>query len=148
MIRFTTKSHLEWTVEGFIQAFSEELEVRESHFPVTKMPQQGRSFGRTNIQNKQNQDTTGKTAAAAALVTIRDNGDKCVYCLDKAHSSEEYEKVKPVEHCKTLLLKCAKCFNCLKGGHRVFKCRSSSVRRFCKGITALFVVKATRIRSL
>ena len=127
MIRFAKKDQLEWTVDEFIQAFGAELEVRECQFPVVKTPQQDRSFGRPNSENKKEWNS----GTAAALVTSRD-GEKCVYCLEATHKAENCDKIKSIEGRKKLLLKFAKCFNCLKGGHRAYKCRSNTLCKVCK----------------
>ena len=96
------------------------------------MPQQDRNFGRPN-NNKPDRNTGNtSTGTAAALFTGRD-GEKCVYCLETNHKAEDCEKVKNVEDRKKLLLKFAKCFNCLKGGHRAYKCRANSACKLCKG---------------
>ena len=71
MMRFMQKNHVEWTLE-LINALAAELEVRESHFPLTKMPQQDRNFGRPN---KPGNISTG---TAAALFAGRDS-EKWVY---------------------------------------------------------------------
>ncbi len=56
----------------------------------------------------------------------------CAFC-DEEHLSEDFGTFKGVNERKTVLIKQARCFSCLKKGHRSFKCRFKVDCKICKG---------------
>ena len=124
MIRFG-QNHLEWNVDELIAALEKEIEVRESHVPIFKQ----QIVAQEKTATRPTKEQRNGTAAALLVGGVK----KCVYCLETTHKPEECEKIKSVEERKKLLLKYAKCFLCLNGGHRAFRCRLNTNCKACKG---------------
>ena len=59
------------------------------------------------------------------MLTEKDNGGgkKCVFCFG-FHESSKCQKITDQDMRKQALIKSARCFVCLKPGHRAFKCKS------------------------
>ena len=126
MIRFSDAgSRLDWSVKELIEAFEKELEVRESHAPIFAPQQQQQQHQPKHLKQ---QHGGGK---ATALFSSEENATKCLFCQVK-HKSEDC-KEKSFEEKKDTLLKSAKCFNCLRPGHRSFQCKSKVRCKHCKG---------------
>ena len=126
MIRFGA-NHMEWNLDDLIAALKKELDVLEGHFPMLQLEKGGwkKSDYEPN-RPKQHQ----QAATASALFAGKDSPRKCVYCLEN-HLSESCEKVKDPGERKNVLTKFARCFCCLKTGHRFFKCRSKVECKIC-----------------
>ena len=126
MIRFSDAgSHLDWSVKELIEAFEKELEVRESHAPILAPQQQQQQHQPKHLKQQHGGGT------ATALFSSEENATKCLFCQAK-HKSEDC-KEKSFEEKKDTLLKSAKCFNCLRPGHRSFQCKSKVRCKHCKG---------------
>ena len=131
MIRFG-KNHMEWNLAEMLDALEKELDVLEGHFPI--MQQQN---------NQPFQETTGRRSGikrfaptATALMTEKDSrpsgiGKKCVLCY-APHESSKCQKITDLDMRKQTLIKSARCFVCLKPGHRAFKCRSKQECNICR----------------
>ena len=129
MIRFGT-NHLDWTVDEFIISLEKELEVRESHVPILKQQQQPQQLQQQGLSSRR-MEFRGKPSASALLVG-KSYEKKCVFCLE-SHPAECCKKFKSYTDRKNILLKYAKCFNCLASGHRSFQCKSRVNCSVCKG---------------
>eukprot|EP00794_Sanderia_malayensis_P019302 gene19302-biopygen16181 len=118
MIRFGS-NHMEWNLDDFLTALGKELDVLEEHFPImpvyqpSKKPEQG-NYNRPKFQER--------PPTASALFAAKDAKRRCVFCTED-YPSDEFEKIKDPEELKSVLLKTARCFSCLRSGHRSFKCQ-------------------------
>ena len=52
--------------------------------------------------------------------------ERCVHCLNENYTSDVCEKVTIFQELKKVLMRLAKCFNCLNSGHRVVNCGAKS----------------------
>ena len=127
MIRFN-ENHMEWLLDEFLAALEKELAVLEGHVPILQMVKQPNKFEQ-NTQNRPRQTQT--TGTASALLIGKKQDRKCTYC-SKDHEEENCQEVKDITERKNVLLRHAKCFSCLRSGHRVFKCRSRVDCKLCK----------------
>ena len=82
-----------------------------------------------NTQNRPRQTQTGATASA--LLTGKKEDRKCTYC-SKDYDEENCQEVRDITERKNVLLRHAKCFSCLRSGHRMFKWRSHIDYKICK----------------
>ena len=57
---------------------------------------------------------------------------RCAYCND-SHPSENCQAIQGAKTRRTLLVKYARCFKCLKKNHRAFNCRSQDNCKCCGG---------------
>ena len=129
MIRFNA-NHMEWLLDDFLVALEKELEVLEGHVPILQLvKQQQNKVEQHNLQNRPRH--TGTATATTLLAGKREEDKNCPYCK-KNHDAENCEEVRDITERKNVLLRRAKCFSCLKSGHRVFKCRSRVDCRLCK----------------
>ena len=128
MIRFG-KNHMDWNLDDMLEAFQKELEVLEGHFPIMQRAQQGDRRQEQHFNRPRQQD---RPPTASSLLTTRDAKMKCAFCKEN-HASEKCEKVKDPDERKTILIKNARCFSCLKPGHRSFQCRLKVDCSNCKG---------------
>ena len=128
MIRFAT-NHMDWNLDDMLLALGKELDVLEGHFPIMQNYQQ--QSGRANDQRGNRHKKQDRPATASALVTHREGG-KCMFCQG-IHASEKCESLKDLEERKTFLIRNARCFNCLRPGHRAFTCRSKVKCSNCNG---------------
>ena len=119
------EEYLTWTMEQMLQAFLKELELREDHFHATSSSKVGR-------------DNHMKGGTANALHTKQDNTN-CAFCLGK-HASENCQRIKGSKERKSILMKYARCFKCMKKGHRARDCKVNvwALRPSC------FTVRPTR----
>ena len=123
MMRFSdASSHLDWNAKELIDAFEKELQVRESHVP---------SFGPQQQQQHPPKQQKQYGGTVATLFNSEENATKCIFC-QKHHKSEDCSE-KTLEEKRDTLLKSAKCFNCLRSGHRLLQCKSRSRCKHCKG---------------
>ena len=99
---------LTWTVEQLLQAFLKELDLREDHFHATS-------------SSKVVRDNHMKGGTANALHTKQDNTN-CAFCLGK-HASENCQRIKDSKERKSIVMKYARCFKCIKKGHRARDCK-------------------------
>ena len=128
MIRFAT-NHMDWNLDDMLLALGKELDVLEGHFPLMQNYQQ--QSGTANDQRGNRHKKQDRPATASALVTHRDSG-KCMFCQG-IHASERCESLKDLEERKTFLIRNARCFNCLRPGHRAFTCRLKVKCSNCNG---------------
>eukprot|EP00794_Sanderia_malayensis_P016165 gene16165-biopygen13734 len=125
MIRFGS-NHMEWNLDDMLGALAKELEVLEGHFPI--MQQAGGGGERRQDRPRPQQS---RPSTASALFAGHDGQKKCAFCQEE-HSPENCTKIKDVEERKHLLIKSARCFSCLKPGHRSYKCRNKISCNRCK----------------
>ena len=111
---------LEWTMEQMLQAFLKELELKEDHYLTMS----------SKSQNKcdWNEDRM-KGGTANALFTKQDK-ENCAFCLGK-HNHEDCPTVKNIKQCKSIALRFARCFKCMKKGHRARECKSKVMCNRC-----------------
>ena len=128
MIRFGT-DHMDWNLDDMLMALGKELDVLEGHFPIMQNHQQ--QTGRRNDHQGNKHNKQDRPATASALVANQDGG-KCIFC-QCSHASEKCKSLKDLEERKTFLIKSARCFTCLRPGHRAFNCRSKVKCSNCKG---------------
>ena len=129
MIRFGD-NHMEWNLGEMLVAFEKELDVLEGHFPIMNQPFPQTGAGR-RAEMKHHSTTT-----TAALLTERENpsgndNKKCLFC-HAFHESTKCQKIKDPEDRKKILVKTARCFVCLKQGHRAFKCKLRKECSLCR----------------
>ena len=74
--------------------------------------------------------TPNTTPPTAGTFIAQGVGIQCVYCKGQ-HYSASCDKVQDVKARKNLLLKSGRCFNCLKGNHKLRECRSPKTCRNC-----------------
>ena len=127
MIRFGT-NHLDWNLETMLTALGKEVEVLEGHVPVLQPSQNATRRSDQQIRPKvvEHRPTT-----ASALLAGNDARIKCAFCMGE-HPSEGCETYKDFEERKKILIKYGRCFNCLKLGHRAFKCRTRVSCKICR----------------
>ena len=130
MIRFND-DHMVWMLDDFLSALENELRVLEGHVPILQMAKQQKPEQHSNQYRSSNIQMKQIGTASALLTGQRGTEKNCTFCL-KAHSSENCEEVKGINDRKNVLLRNAKCFSCLKSGHRAFQCRSRIACRNCK----------------
>ena len=113
---------LTWTMERMLKAFLKELELREDHFHamISKSVHFNKHDGRDNRM---------KGATANALFTQQDTGN-CAFCLGK-HAHENCQRVKDPKERKSIVLRFARCFKCMKKGHRDRECRVNVLCNNC-----------------
>ena len=133
MIRFASKDHMELNVGDFLEVLEKEPQILERHVPIMSPHQKGSERGRPTEQPQQPSRPKQGPATATALFSGKEGGKKCPFCTDEEHLAENCGKVKDPLERKKILLKNARCFNCLIPGHRVFKCRSKTPCKICKG---------------
>ena len=126
MIRGSQQSHLTWSLDDMIFELEKELEIRESCLPL-KMGEKEEKISRRPYREE-----TFRGGTATSLYVGRDDKKKCVFCLNE-HFPEDCAKITDPHERKSILRKYARCFVCLKSGHRSFDCRSKQNCRNCKG---------------
>ena len=128
--------YLSWTLDEMFEAFSKEVEIKESHFSVFKAQRQTQSIGGNRpIQTRPvQQGQNGRLGTASALFMQYQHSEvkKCPFCYQE-HDPKDCKDFSTPEERKNVLCKFARCFLCLSKGHRSFQCRSKSRCRYCKG---------------
>ena len=110
---------LTWSMEQMLQAFLKELELREDHFYAMT------SSKLLHSNKLDGKDNRAKGATANALFTKQEHGN-CAFCLGK-HAHENCQRVKDPKERKNIVFKFARCFICMKKGHRVRECKAFDV---------------------
>ena len=129
MIRFNERNHLEWMITDFTEAFEKEIRVRECHVPIRS---QNVSAVSVTPRRQRQPPQHYEEGSASALTVALKKGKKCVFCMDESHAPENCDKIRSQEDRKKILMRFAKCFNCLNSGHRVVNCRCKSCCTKCK----------------
>ena len=117
------RAHDDWELNEMLDAFREELEIRERHVPMFTSEAKTRPMEKRAANQHQ-------TSASALHTTTEEK--KCAFCM-KNHAEEACETVKDIGERKKLISKFGRCFSCLAKGHRAFKCRSKFNCRLCGG---------------
>ena len=103
------------SMERMLQAFLKELELREDHFYVM-------TSSKPSYSNRHDgKDNRARGATANVLFTKQENGN-CAFCLGK-HAHENCQRVKDPRKRKNILYEFARCFKCMKKGHRARDCK-------------------------
>ena len=110
---------LTWSMEQMLQAFLKELELREDHFYAMT------SSKLLHSNKLDGKDNRTKGATANALFTKQEHGN-CAFCLGK-HAHENCQRVKDPKERKNIVFKFARCFICMKKGHRARECKAFDV---------------------
>ena len=107
-------------MEQMLEAFLKELELREDHHFAMS----------SNFQNKRdwNEDRM-KGGTVNALFTKQDK-ENCAFCLGK-HYHEDCPTVKDIKQRKSIVVRFARCFKCMKKGHRARECKSKVMCKKC-----------------
>ena len=103
---------LTWSMEQMLEAFRKELNLREDHFYAVNSSKLGR-------ENRM------KGGTANALHTKQDNMN-CAFCLGK-HAHENCQRITDVKERKSIVMKFARCFKCMKKGHRARDCKAKNM---------------------
>ncbi len=110
-----------------LNAFREELEIREQHLSIFSGNEGG---GNQSTPMKERTDLkprpAGKTpSTASALFAKQDGGTvntrSCAFCNEE-HDERNCGNVTSKEERKKLIFKYGRCLICLKKGHRAFQC--------------------------
>ena len=126
MIRFG-EDHMKWNVDDLVKSLDKELDVLEGHIPILKSQDaQGRQTERYLSQRPR------PTTATALLSTGGKEMKKCPFC-SQDHAAENCDVVEDRTERKKLLFKSARCFSCLRPGHRSSQCRFKAQCKLCKG---------------
>ena len=125
MIRSSDKSYLKWSMEELLHLLEKEISIKECQMPL------GNPNGKDNNSRPNNSNNNKKEGTASTLL-VGGKVHTCVFCM-KDHTSETCTNVTGTENRKNILRKYAKCFVCLKSGHRAFSCRSRVDWRLCNG---------------
>jgi hypothetical protein len=117
----------EWKLERLITVIEEEIVARE---------RLGQS--KNSRRNDGKPPPTGTTLLSATT-------SNCCYC-DQQHRPTDCSTVTQVDARKQLLQKAGRCFSCLRKGHLIKYCRSSSRCQMCQGKhhTSICAGSATR----
>ena len=101
---------LTWSMERMLKAFLNELQLREDHFhAMTSKPVHFNKHG--------GRDNRMKGATANALFRKQDTGNSAsAFCLGK-HAHENCQRVEDAKERKSIVLRFARCFKCMKKGH-------------------------------
>ena len=121
MIRFGDSNHLEWDLEQMLDALGKEIEIRESHGSIFKSPSNLAHMQKTGTSVRTEQPKERITTASALFV--KDVTERCVFCSSAEHKTEQCSQVVGAEERKRVLMKFARCFICLRKGHKSFKCQ-------------------------
>ena len=105
-----------WDFKDVMQILEQEVDARERSLASTQQSQQ---------PSKQPTSRGTATALTTDTTTI-----KCAFC-NQDHRSQTCTKVTDVKARKDALRKSGRCYLCLRKGHLVRQCRSSSVCRKC-----------------
>ncbi len=105
---------LTWSMDQMLQAFQKELNLREDHFIAVNTSKLG--------SQRDNRHDRMRGGTAHALHT-KQNNENCAFCLGK-HAHENCQRIKDPKERKSILSKYARCFKCLKKGHRVRECNA------------------------
>ena len=122
----------EWETDRFLEVLRKEVESREicSHLSGAKKTakkaaagnassgRDGGSFGSSGGNDEEYTTSTLHTS------TERNNRITCTYCRGN-HASVKCDVITEVMARKTILRKKARCFVCLKSGHKAHNCRSN-----------------------
>lgn len=115
------KAHTEWSTKDLLIALEKEVELREEYQTATTRQNREEDHGKKR--------GNGPSTTNSFLTKT---GEACAFCLG-GHLHEECRKVTDINERKKLILKFARCFNCLKKGHRARDCKSSVNCKKCKG---------------
>ena len=111
---------LEWSMEQMLEAFLKELELREDHhFAMSSKSQNKRDWNEDRM----------KGGTVNALFTKQDK-ENCAFCLGK-HNHEDCPTVKDIKQRKSIVVRFARCFKCMKKGHRARECKSKVMCKKC-----------------
>ena len=118
---------LSWSMEEMLTTFLNELELREDHDHVvnTSAGSQDQKKGAFWSRDRRMRGTSTNTT-----LHTRQETDNCAFFLGK-HAHELCPKVVDVNKCKDILYKFARCFKCLRKGHRVRECKSFELCNNC-----------------
>lgn len=103
-----------WDFNDVMHIMEQEVDARERSFMSTQQ-----------IQQPRKQPPLHRTATALTTETAT---IKCAFC-DQDHQSQSYSLVTDVKTRKDALQKSRRCYLCLRKGHLVIQCHSSSVCR-------------------
>ena len=116
------KKYLEWTMEEFVEALLEEVELRENHSLAQEV----------NEDIIKEQSRRRFPATASTLFSSGKGKDGCAYCLGD-HKHEECGKVTTVRERRAILRRYNRCFKCLRKGHIAKNCRLTFKCSACEG---------------
>ena len=117
---------LSWSMEEMLAAFLTELELREDHDYVVTASAGSQDQKQGVFRHRDNRMRGGN----ATLHTRQDTENCCAFCLGK-HAHENCTKVVDLSKRKDILYKFARCFKCLRKGHRVRECKSFELCNNC-----------------
>ena len=131
-----TKDHQDWGIKEMLEAFRNELDIREQHVSICTGKDNGASHYATKERNDFKTRPFGKTPASASALFTKEENEKtrsrsCVFCNEE-HEERNCHNVTSKEERKKLIFKFGRCLNCLSKSHRAFQCRSMNVCRTCK----------------
>ena len=126
LVEVREKLSTEWTTEAMLRAFLKQIEYREERKNISR-PTPAEYKDSKEFPKKLNE----RLATGAALLTKSDE-IQCAYCRGK-HRHEQCTKVTSLDDRKKLLRKYARCFLCMRKGHRAKACRSKEKCNNCKG---------------
>lgn len=118
-------SDAELTLSSLQEVLEEELTARERTATARERaatPSQGQPHSRSERPPR---------ATTATLLSGAHAGPTCCYC-QQSHASSECTNVTEVQARREILKSSGRCFNCLRRGHIVGKCRSQNFCQHCK----------------
>ncbi|XP_065065262.1 uncharacterized protein LOC135691349 isoform X2 [Rhopilema esculentum] len=125
MIRNSRENYLSWAVDDLLAYMEQELHIKECQVPFAK--KENAEFGARPRLDRGH----GGTASSLHVGSKTEEGS-CVFCR-KGHAPEACNNVKGAERRRNMLMRYAKCFLCLRSGHRAYNCRSNLNCSTCKG---------------
>ncbi|XP_065058437.1 uncharacterized protein LOC135686180 [Rhopilema esculentum] len=132
MIRSSDKNYLKWTINELLCAFEKEISIKECQMPLESLGGRKDLTSRANNNNIRPRSNFIKEGTASSLL-VGEKANSCVFCM-RDHASETCTNVLGAENRKNVLRKYARCFVCLKSGHRAFSCRHKNNCRICNGL--------------
>ena len=118
---------LSWSMEEMLTAFLTELELREDHDHVVTASAGSQDQKQSAFRSR---DSRMRGTSTNTTLHTRQETDNCAFCLGK-HAHEHCPKVVDVNKRKDILYKFARCFKCLRKGHRVRECKSFELCNNC-----------------
>ena len=115
------QAHTEWSTKDLLAALEREVELCEEY--QTAATRQNRDRDEDRKKRVNGQPTTN--------AFLMKNGEACAFCLG-GHPHKDCVKVTDTNERKKLI-KFARCFNCLKKGHRARECKNRVSGKKCKG---------------
>ena len=118
-----------WQLDDMLNTLKDEIEARERSGFVSK----GSKSSKGDSSGSRGGDERRKGSGSALYTGGSDMSDKvCVYCNEN-HSPLNCKTVTDVEARRQHLKQAARCFNCLRSGYAVFRCKSKIRCRGCGG---------------